>query len=189
MSPPPFISYNLADNLGSTFSTRCRERSFRRSRIPVSDAYVFRRFITNFIMSTSKTAALSPPLKAKDDDVEQSKNKASTGLKKIPPYWYPYTTMAKGRWLGREILEVVSTEFRDRSMEFYVRTSSYEGPSSKISCGIRALVASVHTTTQPSVESVGLHIAHTTRKTVPCMCWFHQTIISCNFRGTLLSLE
>ncbi|KAI0669569.1 hypothetical protein C8Q78DRAFT_1040892 [Trametes maxima] len=42
------------------------------------------------------------------------------GLKKIPPYWYPYTTMAKGRWLGREILEVVSTEFRDRSMEFYV---------------------------------------------------------------------
>ncbi|PCH33259.1 pseudouridine synthase [Wolfiporia cocos MD-104 SS10] len=43
----------------------------------------------------------------------------SLGLKKIPPYWYPYTTMAKGRWLGREILEVVSTEFRDRSMEYY----------------------------------------------------------------------
>ncbi|KAI0645117.1 pseudouridine synthase [Trametes meyenii] len=45
--------------------------------------------------------------------------KLQPGLKKIPPYWYPYTTMAKGRWLGREILEVVSTEFRDRSMEFY----------------------------------------------------------------------
>lgn len=29
--------------------------------------------------------------------------------------------MAKGRWLGREILEVVSTEFRDRSVEYYVR--------------------------------------------------------------------
>ena len=42
------------------------------------------------------------------------------GLKKIPPYWYPYTTMAKERWLGREILEIVSTEFRDRSMEYYV---------------------------------------------------------------------
>ncbi|KAG6829820.1 hypothetical protein H0H92_003363 [Tricholoma furcatifolium] len=41
------------------------------------------------------------------------------GLKKIPPYWYPYTTMAKERWLGRELLEVVSTEFRDRSMEYY----------------------------------------------------------------------
>ncbi|THH17090.1 hypothetical protein EW146_g3647, partial [Bondarzewia mesenterica] len=41
------------------------------------------------------------------------------GLKKIAPYWYPYTTMAKGRWYDREILEVVSTEFRDRSVEYY----------------------------------------------------------------------
>ncbi|KAF5353172.1 hypothetical protein D9757_012640 [Collybiopsis confluens] len=41
------------------------------------------------------------------------------GLKKIPPYWYPYTTYAKERWLGRELLEVVSTEFRDRSIEYY----------------------------------------------------------------------
>ncbi|KAG0708548.1 pseudouridine synthase [Suillus ampliporus] len=40
-------------------------------------------------------------------------------LKKLAPYWYPYTTMAKERWLGREILEIVSTEFRDRSMEYY----------------------------------------------------------------------
>ncbi|KAH9971776.1 pseudouridine synthase [Russula compacta] len=41
------------------------------------------------------------------------------GLRKIAPYWYPYTTMAKGRWLDREILEIVSTEFRDRSIEYY----------------------------------------------------------------------
>ncbi|KAJ6488254.1 pseudouridine synthase [Mycena vitilis] len=41
------------------------------------------------------------------------------GLKKVTPYWYPYTTMAKLRWLNRELLEVVSTEFRDRSMEYY----------------------------------------------------------------------
>ena len=42
------------------------------------------------------------------------------GLRKIEPYWYPYTTMAKGRWLGREMLEIVSTEFRDRSIDYYV---------------------------------------------------------------------
>lgn len=48
------------------------------------------------------------------------------GLKKIPPYWYPYTTMTKMRWIGRELLEVVSTEFRDRSMEYYVRCKRYE---------------------------------------------------------------
>ncbi|KAG2347351.1 pseudouridine synthase [Suillus weaverae] len=50
----------------------------------------------------------SPPSSQKD-----------AGLKKLTPYWYPYTTMAKERWLGREILEIVSTEFRDRSMEYY----------------------------------------------------------------------
>jgi len=49
---------------------------------------------------------------------------AAPGLKKLSPYWYPYTTMAKGRWVGREILEVVSTEFRDRSMEYYVGHST-----------------------------------------------------------------
>ncbi|KAJ7744694.1 pseudouridine synthase [Mycena metata] len=41
------------------------------------------------------------------------------GLKKVQPYWYPYTTMAKLRWQGRELLEVVSSEFRDRSLEYY----------------------------------------------------------------------
>lgn len=47
-------------------------------------------------------------------------NNDTSALKKLAPYWYPYTTMAKERWLGREILEIVSTEFRDRSMEYYV---------------------------------------------------------------------
>ena len=45
---------------------------------------------------------------------------ARPSLRKIAPYWYPYTTMAKGRWLNREILEIVSTESRDRSIEYYV---------------------------------------------------------------------
>jgi hypothetical protein len=45
---------------------------------------------------------------------------ARPSLRKIAPYWYPYTTMAKGRWLNREILEIVSTESRDRSIEYYM---------------------------------------------------------------------
>ena len=57
-------------------------------------------------------------------DQESFKSKEVNGLKKIPPYWYPYTTMTKQRWIGRELLEVVSTEFRDRSMEYYVRQHS-----------------------------------------------------------------
>lgn len=42
------------------------------------------------------------------------------GLKRVAPYWTPLRTMAKGRWINREILEMVSTEFRDRSIEYYV---------------------------------------------------------------------
>ncbi|KAG8827734.1 hypothetical protein FRC19_000743 [Serendipita sp. 401] len=44
---------------------------------------------------------------------------AAPGLKKVAPYWHSYATMAKQRWWGREILELVSTEFRDRSIEYY----------------------------------------------------------------------
>lgn len=37
------------------------------------------------------------------------------GLRYQPPYYFTYKTFAKERWHGRELLEVVSTEFRDRS--------------------------------------------------------------------------
>jgi hypothetical protein len=47
---------------------------------------------------------------------------ASPGQKKIAPYWYLYTMMAKGRWLGHEILKMVLTEFQDQSMEYYVHS-------------------------------------------------------------------
>ncbi|KIJ52562.1 hypothetical protein M422DRAFT_58697 [Sphaerobolus stellatus SS14] len=40
-------------------------------------------------------------------------------LKRVAPYWAPLRTMAKGRWINREILELISTEFRDRSIEYY----------------------------------------------------------------------
>ena len=59
-----------------------------------------------------------------ENKLSQTPNDVRHGLKKIPPYWYPYTTMTKMRWIGRELLEVVSTEFRDRSMEYYVRHRS-----------------------------------------------------------------
>ncbi|KIO10221.1 hypothetical protein M404DRAFT_129971 [Pisolithus tinctorius Marx 270] len=54
-----------------------------------------------------------------DPQTPQPAQGSAPGIRKLTPYWHPYTTMAKERWLGREILEVVSTEFRDRSMEYY----------------------------------------------------------------------
>ena len=41
-------------------------------------------------------------------------------LRKIKPYYFKYQTFAKGRWLGRKVIEVFNTEFRDRDNTFYV---------------------------------------------------------------------
>jgi hypothetical protein len=46
-------------------------------------------------------------------------------LRYQPPYWWPYRTNVKQRWIGRGILEVVSTEFRDRSVDYYVGTEGH----------------------------------------------------------------
>ncbi|ORX40227.1 pseudouridine synthase [Kockovaella imperatae] len=40
-------------------------------------------------------------------------------LRYEPFYWWPYRTYVKERWIGRELLEVISTEFRDRSVDYY----------------------------------------------------------------------
>jgi hypothetical protein len=74
--------------------------------------------ISNLILDLS--SAKQTPIPSMEQTIVESQP-GHPGLKKHPPYWFPYATMAKGRWLGREILEVVSTEFRDRSMEYYVR--------------------------------------------------------------------
>ncbi|KAJ1921810.1 DRAP deaminase [Tieghemiomyces parasiticus] len=41
------------------------------------------------------------------------------GLRKVEPYYYTYTTYAKGRWLGRTLLDVFRTEFRDQDAAYY----------------------------------------------------------------------
>ncbi|KAF9283021.1 hypothetical protein BGZ88_010706 [Linnemannia elongata] len=42
-------------------------------------------------------------------------------LRKIKPYFFKYQTYAKGRWLGRKLIDVFNTEFRDRDNTFYER--------------------------------------------------------------------
>lgn len=41
------------------------------------------------------------------------------GLRRVAPYHYTYNTFCKQRWRDREILDIFSTEFRDRSREYY----------------------------------------------------------------------
>ena len=43
------------------------------------------------------------------------------GLRKVKPYHYTYNTYCKERWRGREILDIFSSEFRDRPQEYYVK--------------------------------------------------------------------
>jgi hypothetical protein len=46
-------------------------------------------------------------------------NGAHPMLRYCRPYWWPYKTFVKQRWIGRQLLEVISTEFRDRSVDYY----------------------------------------------------------------------
>ncbi|KAF8249597.1 pseudouridine synthase [Wilcoxina mikolae CBS 423.85] len=41
------------------------------------------------------------------------------GLRKVHPYDYTYNTFCKERWRGKTLLEIFSTEFRDRPLEYY----------------------------------------------------------------------
>ncbi|EAU91801.1 tRNA-pseudouridine synthase [Coprinopsis cinerea okayama7 len=101
---PPSPQITLLSQLNRSTKTHYR-------LIPVSPLEQFRHNIYNLIRTT---------LMSNDFDFTKPRSvPAPPGLKKIAPYWYPYTTMTKMRWIGRELLEVVSTEFRDRSMEYY----------------------------------------------------------------------
>ena len=43
------------------------------------------------------------------------------GLRKVAPYFYTYNTFCKERWRGRKLVEIYTSEFRDRPPEYYVR--------------------------------------------------------------------
>ena len=46
------------------------------------------------------------------------------GLRRVAPYHFTYNTYCKERWRGRELLDIFSSEFRDRPLEYYVRIST-----------------------------------------------------------------
>ncbi|XP_018619762.1 pseudouridylate synthase RPUSD2 [Scleropages formosus] len=41
------------------------------------------------------------------------------GLRRVRPYYFDFTTYCKGRWVGRTLLEVFSSEFRAESLQYY----------------------------------------------------------------------
>lgn len=47
----------------------------------------------------------------------------NTGLRKVYPYYFTFTTFTKGRWVGEKILDVFAKEFRAHPVEEYVSTA------------------------------------------------------------------
>ena len=50
---------------------------------------------------------------------EAEYNKTSDGVRMVIPYTHIFTTFAKGRWIGRELLEVLSREFGGHPKEYW----------------------------------------------------------------------
>lgn len=43
------------------------------------------------------------------------------GLRRVHPYHFTYQTFCKERWRNRELVDIFTSEFRDRKPEYYVR--------------------------------------------------------------------
>ncbi|KAG2198088.1 hypothetical protein INT47_011923 [Mucor saturninus] len=53
------------------------------------------------------------------DDMHTANYYFEDEMRKVKPYYFEYKSFAKGRWFDRTILEVFSSEFRDRSIDYY----------------------------------------------------------------------
>lgn len=42
------------------------------------------------------------------------------GFRRVKPYYHTYNTYCKERWRGRTLLDIFTSEFRDRTPEYYV---------------------------------------------------------------------
>ncbi|CDK24825.1 unnamed protein product [Kuraishia capsulata CBS 1993] len=42
------------------------------------------------------------------------------GLRKVVPYYYTDSVRTKGRWVGRTVYDVFTTEFRNKTEDYYV---------------------------------------------------------------------
>lgn len=54
-----------------------------------------------------------------DDKYEETSYYFDNGLRKVYPYYFTYTTYAKGRWVGKTLLDVFANEFRAHSSDEY----------------------------------------------------------------------
>lgn len=130
-----------------------------------------------------------------DDRFNETSYYYESGLRKVYPYYFTFTTFTKGRWVGDTILDVFSREFRAHPAEEYKRcieagslTVNYEKVSIDYQLKHNDLLANiVHRHEVPVVNSP-IEIVHIDRDVVvinkpasipvhPCGRYRHNTIV------------
>jgi tRNA pseudouridine synthase 9 len=53
------------------------------------------------------------------DPYSEAEYSVSEGVRSVIPYVHEFTTHAKGRWIGREIIEVLTREFGGHPKEYW----------------------------------------------------------------------
>jgi hypothetical protein len=93
----------------TTNTTNYSSRLFRPI-YSLSPHTLFPHILFNFLRDTLTPSSSSTPALT-----------LSPGIKQIAPYWKIRTTFAKDRWFDRNIIDVLSEEFRSRNQQYYVR--------------------------------------------------------------------
>ncbi|XP_073466194.1 pseudouridylate synthase RPUSD2 isoform X2 [Aquarana catesbeiana] len=58
-----------------------------------------------------------------DEHFRETESYVENGLRKVRPYYFHFETYCKGRWVGKSLLEVFSSEFRSEPLEYYRRAA------------------------------------------------------------------
>lgn len=73
-----------------------------------------------FAVEEPETLVTPPPVIITPCDPWPRPYYLENGLRRVQPYHFTYNTYCKERWRGREVLDIFSSEFRDRPVEYYV---------------------------------------------------------------------
>lgn len=64
-------------------------------------------------------ASASDETTIEEETTQGSKYVIDGALRRVPPYYFTYLTFCKMRWRDRNLLEVFSSEFRDKDRQYY----------------------------------------------------------------------
>lgn len=112
------------------FKASAAKRNAPRQTIPLLDANGFR--VKRQQIDAKETTPAEQAGKSSIDGVNQETSIAdevSQGakyvidgpLRRVPPYYFTYLTFCKQRWRDRNLLDLFTSEFRDRDAAYYVR--------------------------------------------------------------------